>query len=188
MSAFFSKKYSWREGYSYKKPAQVVGAVMEAIEKRDGIVTAKSFLEESRPEEAETHDMFEWDDAVAAEQYRLSQSSRIINQISCEVIYEESPEVETTVTLLDDSPVEEILRNPISSRSAFVNVSATGRAKNSAVFVSIDRALSDADMRKQVLENALSALRAFRSKYAELKELAGVFKAIDEVLETEKGE
>ena len=165
MSAYVSK-YSWRSGYSYKTSADVVGKALTEIEQRDGAVTSRAFLEYSRPEESETHDMFEWDDSIAAEKYRLAQSGRIINQLQVEVVY-----------VGDRIPREidiEVTRTEAPRKvSAFVNVTPRS-TRGSAVFNNIQDAMSDENKSKQVLMNALADLKAFEEKYGELKEaLAG---------------
>ena len=51
---------------------------LKRIYDRDGKVTAPVLVKESKPKKAPLHDEFEWNDAVAANEYRLSQSRRII--------------------------------------------------------------------------------------------------------------
>lgn len=178
MSAYVSK-YSWRSGYSYKTSADVVGKALTEIEQRDGAVTSRAFLEYSRPEESETHDMFEWDDSIAAEKYRLAQSGRIINQLQVEVVYvgDRTPrkiDVEVTRT---EAP---------RKVSAFVNVTPRS-TRGSAVFNNIQDAMSDENKSKQVLMNALADLKAFEGKYSTYKELYEVINAIHDFEEVMKG-
>lgn len=45
------------------------------------------------------------------------------------------------------------------------------------------RALSDEDMRKNVLRNALLELKEFEGKYSRYEELSGIFDAIDNLEE-----
>ena len=145
----YEKKYSWRHGKSVS--AQVAGEVMEKIEKRDGMLTKEAFLEESRPVDAPTHNLFEWDDTAAAEKFRLEQSRLAIADI--------------VVTIVKaDEPVK---------RHAFVNVIAGKH--NKAEYSSIEIAMGDEEKRKAVLQNAFAELKAFEQKYADYKELAGVF-------------
>lgn len=149
-------KYKYRDNRSVAGcTAQAAGELMERIEKRDGFVTNQAFLDESRPEDAPTHGAFEWDDGVAAEKYRLRQATWLINSVS--VVVEEGGIIGS------DSPV-------------VVNI-VKGR-NNPAEYKSMDVALSDAETRNTVLDNALAELKAFERKYARLSELAEVFKAI----------
>lgn len=157
MSAFESKKYSWKSGFAYSTSADTVGKVLEKIEKRDGKVTAKSFLAESKKKSSPTHSMFEWDDAKAANKYRLQQSAQIINQLE--------------ITLEDGN-----------SAPAFVNVRIKS-VKQSASFLNVQTALSDEEYSRIVLQNALSELLSFQKKYNGLKELSDVFASIKSLQE-----
>lgn len=156
MSAFESKKYSWRKGYAYKTPADVVGNVLEKIEKKKGSITASDFLDASRSKKSPTHSMFEWDDTIAAEKYRLRQSAQIINQLEISI---ES--------------------NGFECVTAFVNVESKS-VRKTASFINIESAMSDEEYREQILQNALSELKAFEKKYAQYRELADVFDSIKE--------
>lgn len=145
----YEKKYSWRAGKSVS--AQVAGEVMEMIEKRDGELTKEAFLEESRPEDSPTHGLFEWDDAVASEKYRLYQSRIAIQDIVVTVVRQDEPK----------------------KIHAFVNTTI-GKG-NKASYSNIKVAMEDEEKRKAVLQNALAELKAFEQKYSEYAELAGIF-------------
>ena len=92
---FQPKSYRWKDGFHYQTSAEVVGEVVDQIEARDGEITKEAFLEESRPEEAPTHQMFEWDDSVAAEAYRLEQSRHIITCL--QIVIEDDKQEKTSV-------------------------------------------------------------------------------------------
>ena len=172
MAAFECKRYAWRSGYSYRVPASTVGGVLEKIEKEQGKVTSEALLDYSRDEKAETHELFEWNDSVAAEKYRLTQAGKVITQLEVSVTYEE-PEHEEINVELTRSPQQV----PKYTYSAYVNINkrATG---STASYVNTERAMSDKTTRKQVLENALQELRMFRRKYQTCRELTDVFDAI----------
>ena len=166
MAAFESKKYSYRSGYSYKVPAHVVGKALESIEEKEGKVTTASFLEYSRPETADTHSMFEWNDKIAGEKYRLRQAASIIGQLEVQIQYIDTPH-ETA----------EIQITPVP---AFVNVAGKS-TKASAIFVNVVTAHEDSTLWKQVMQNALGELNTFKRKYARYKEFAKVISAIEEL-------
>lgn len=172
MAAFECKRYAWRSGYSYRVPASTVGSVLEKIEKEQGQVTSEALLDYSRDENAETHELFEWNDSVAAEKYRLTQAGKVITQLEVSVTYEE-PEHEEINVELTRSPQQV----PRYTYSAYVNINkrATG---STASYVNTERAMSDKTTRNQVLENALQELRTFRRKYQTCRELTDVFNAI----------
>jgi len=162
----FKSKYSWRGGFAYKVPASTVGSALESIEARDGSVTSQSFLEYSRPGESETHSMFEWDDTIAAEKYRLRQAGAIINQLEVKLEFENSPTHEAEIKVV-----------PIK---AFMNVSAKAPTE-AGVFVNAVAVQQEDEYRNTVLQNALSELRAFQRKYSNFSEFSKVFDAIKEI-------
>lgn len=173
MAAFVSKKYSYATGYNSKVSAQTVGESLEKITRSGGSVTAQSFLDFSRDENSPTHEMFEWDDSIAAEKYRLQQASNIICHLECtEEVYESEPiEIE----------LEEGTAEPVDSmhfRSAYVNVAKRSAVGRKAEYVPIAVAMSKEDMRNQVLENALISLKAFERSYSYLQEMSLVIDAI----------
>ena len=159
---FQSKKYGWKAGFAYSVPAEIVGGVLERIERRDGKISAKSFLDESRNQDSETHSMFEWNDEIAAEKYRLAQSGKIIRQLEITVEYDD----------------EEI------ATPAFVNIESTDNVNTCAAFVNVSIAMSDKTMKQQVIKNALKELRAFERKYSRITEFSRLF---DEIRSLQKG-
>lgn len=156
----FLSNYSWGNGAQYSTPAETVGKTLERIEERDGAITKEAFLEESRPAESPTHEMFEWDDRKAAEKYRLVQSGKIINN------------------LVVDITVEGVSEEPTTAK-AIVNVTEDRNKK--AVYQSVVTAMESTDSRTIILNHALEELNAFKAKYSNLQELVGVFEAIREV-------
>lgn len=144
------KKYAWKHGKGNGVSAQVAGEVMEKIERRDGQVTKEAFLEESRPEDSPTHNLFEWDDTIAAEQYRLHQSQLAILDI--------------VVTIEKDETKQKA--------PAFVNVVVRNEK---AKYNSVDIVMADEEKRKMALKNAFAELTAFENKYGMYQELSGVF-------------
>lgn len=141
------KKYSWNSGYKPKVKAEVVGKVMEEIQKEGKQITNVELLEKSRPIESPTHSLFEWDDTVAAERYRLHQSQCIINHLRITVITPEKTEVQI---------------------KAFVDVGKKGQNN----YVGTITALQDEDMREIVLNNIQRELNSFIKRNSAFEELA----------------
>ena len=100
------------------------------------------------------HPLFEWDDNVAAQAYRVDQARQVIRSI--EVVVDEAPRAKPT--------------------RAFVSV-VQDRSRH---YTSVQVAMSDEQLRGQVVAQALVELEAWRKRYAELMELANVFAAIDQ--------
>lgn len=155
-------KYEWNQGFNLKVSAEVVGNELSRIEEENGEVTKESFLETARSEESPLHNLFEWNDTVAAEKYRLSQAGYYIR-------------------MLVKTPVQGEEEKPKTFR-AFVSVS---NHEEKGRFVNAQKALSQEETRKIVLNNALKELSAFKNKYENLNELSGVFAAIDEVTKSQ---
>lgn len=151
------RKYSWRYSHGGVS-AQVAGEAIKRIEDRDGVVTAETFLEESRPEDSPTHKCFDWNDTEAAERWRLFQAGQVIRDV--------------IVTIVDSN--NETIKTPM-----FVNTNT--RAIQKGRYVSTEVALIDTVMRETVLDNAKAELKSFKNKYAKLKELSGVFAEIDKL-------
>lgn len=141
--------YKWKPSSHHKVDAQTAGEVCKALEE-EGRLTAGDLVEESRPEDAPLHEEFEWDDTVAAEEYRKCQARHIINSI-IEVV---SPEI---------VPIR-----------AFFNI-----VHQEPNYESVRTIISDEEKRSALLKKALSELQSFEQKYSALVELTEVFDAID---------
>lgn len=172
MSAFTSK-YSWKGGYNFKVSAETVGGVLNRIEQTEGKVTKESFLDYSRDKNSETHSLFEWDDSIAAEKYRLATAGKIISQLEVTIVHEDTQPREITAQIETEEPQERKI-------SAFVNIAPKAPTVN-ATYYNVERAMSDADTRKQVLRNALFELQAFERKYKNFTEFAELFEVIKRV-------
>ena len=141
--------YKWKPGSHHKVNAQIAGEVCKALEE-EGRLTAEDLVEESRPEDAPLHDEFEWNDSIAAEEYR-KQQARVVIATIIEVV---TPEVVPT--------------------RAFFNI-----VHKESNYESIHAIITNEDKRKALLAKALSELHAFEVKYSTLLELEAVFTAID---------
>lgn len=154
---------------------------MEQIEKERGSVTKETFLEASRPEDSPTHDLFEWDDSIAAENYRLHQSGQFIRELHIDIEKVEDDSCkQISLNLSEEKPKE----RPQTMR-AFLATTAYGngnRIFQKAEYVSAEKALSEPISRQNVLQNARRELLMFRRKYTMLKELQPVFKEIDKIV------
>lgn len=147
-----STVYRFKGGSRFKVDAQIVGNACEELEKQ-GNLTAKALVDVARDEENPLHEAFEWDDTIAAEEYRKVQAGQLIRSI--EVVY----------TKEQKEPVR-----------AFLSISSP---RNAQPYQSARTLLSDENTRAIVLKNAVSELKAFKHKYQTLQELADIFNDID---------
>lgn len=145
------RSYSWNENFGgFKVDANVVGGICEQIAEKEGAVTKENFLEASRSEESPTHCLFEWNDEVAAEKYRLTQSKQIIGCLRVTYINPEKEEI----------PVR-----------AFINTSDYSETPR---YESVDVALRNEDKREVYLKRIRNELDAFVKRNANIDELADI--------------
>lgn len=86
------------------KDAQLIGPVLSRLSD-DRKATAEGILEEARPDDSEIHPYFEWNDAVAAEEYRKDQARHMAASIEIILIpLEEPTRAFPAVKLNDDDP------------------------------------------------------------------------------------
>lgn len=148
--------YQWKYS-AFPLDADVVGKHIEKLEKKNGAVTAQMLLESARSEKSEVHDLFEWDDTVAAEKYRLQQAGAVIRCLA----------------MVEDQ-IDENQNRPIR---AFVNVGKRGDGR----YINTTLAMSQEETRQIVLQHALEELSAFQTKYKGLTELANILDGIDQL-------
>ncbi|GAC1339750.1 MAG: hypothetical protein NVSMB20_16000 [Bradyrhizobium sp.] len=145
-------KFAYRGFTSFPVPAPVAAAEIQRVSSAaGGEFTPGLLVVASRPARAPLHGVFEWDDARAAEAYRVEQAKALIRNI---VVVSEQEEIGTSVR-------------------AFVSV--VSRSVDHAVYVPVDVAMSEPDYRAQVLANALRDMEAFSAKYRHLCELDEAF-------------
>ena len=146
--------YEYKIKNLFKAPAQVAGEVCEALEKSTVGLSPRSLLDASRHVNAPLHGEFEWDDSVAAENYRESQAATIIRNI---------------YVVRADKVNEEV------SVRAFV--SATSETKVGR-YHNIQAVIEDDAMKAHLLNSALRDCRSFIDKYKRLAEMQGVVDAM----------
>lgn len=148
--------YKWKSGSRVSADAQKVGEVCERLERKGGL-TPKALVDASRHKNAALHDLFEWNNEIAAEKYRETQASYLIRSIEI-------------VSIGTSEPVR-----------AFVSVTANEETTE-RTYINVERALSTNGTREEVLAIALAELKAFERKYSNLEEFANVLEAIREVV------
>jgi hypothetical protein len=134
-----------------------VDELIKIAKKHDGVLKAIDVIEEARDESSPLHSAFTWDDSKAAHEYRLEQARRLIRVVVQTVEFKQkSREIRVFVSLSPDRYNED-----------------GGGGYRPMVDV-----LSNADMRAQLLTDALEDMRGFQDRYRALKELVDVFAAM----------
>lgn len=154
--------YRWKEGTHHKIDAQIAGEELERIRTfHNGRLEAVDVVDASRDPAAPLHPAFEWDDTRAAKCWREDQARALIRHIAVVV---DKPNGEPT---------------PIR---AFVSV----RRDEDRSYTSVQHALSDDELRAQVVRQAWAELEAWHRRYVELAEFAKIFATIDEARPAKK--
>lgn len=151
MSAY---KWAFKPLSYIKADAQKTGELCKELENTVGL-TAKTLLDASRDKDALLHNEFEWDNDVAAENWREQQARHIINSI---IVVSEEQQV---------TPV-------------FCNVVSSGVRQ----YKSVETVIKTPALYEQLMENAYKDLQSFTSKYERLsntEKLKNVFIEIKKV-------
>ncbi len=124
--------------------------------KRRGTITPERVVQAAKDPKSPLHSRFTWDNTEAAHQWRLQQARQLIR---------------VCVSVLPGTTVNE---------RVFVSLARDAYKEGGGYRVTAE-VLSDAEMREELLSEALKDLDVFKQKYARLKELSLVFSAIEKV-------
>lgn len=134
---------------------RILAELATIAKQHGGLVSPAAVVEFARDESTALHSQFQWDDGIAAEQYRIWQARHLLRV--CVVTVENH-----------DEPV-------------IAHVSLVGDRNADGGYRRIEAVLGDPSLRDRLLDTALRELEAFRRKYASLQELCEVFAALDKV-------
>lgn len=141
-------------GKSYIADKKVVSELKAIYDRsKDGILTPERVVDAARSPKSALHNHFEWDDSIAAQRYRIEQAREILR-----------------IT------VEYLPQAPDKPTRVFMSLSSDRTAGGYRTTVDV---MNDCDMRAQLLKDALDELKCIQKKYADIKELSGVFSAIN---------
>ena len=141
----------WREGFAglfHGADAQLVADEISAI---GDAPTAADIVDAARDEKSELHKCFEWDDSVAAENWRKKQARDIVHHLVFveEQIPKDRPEIRIRYTETANSGYKETIKM-----------------------------VRNEDQYKTLLAQAYAELRAFKAKYSMLSELQEILDLI----------
>ena len=133
-----SKKiiYKARTGSSFKKEdAQAIGEKLNSLaEKSNGVVTPEMVVEDAKDRSSIFHNLIEWNNEKASEQFRLQQARHIINHVF-------------EVTVIEGKP---------HKHRSFFSVTNDSKQK---VYVTVENALTNKNYKVQLYGRALTQLR-----------------------------
>lgn len=146
--------------YQYATGAHVAGVDAETAGhelkrlQRSGPMTAERLVAKASAEDSPLHPAFEWDDAAAAEEYRLTQARHLMRSVR--------------VIVAGGEPIPLL-------------VHVTHAKLGGSAYVLRDVVLSDSDLREAALEEARRYLAGALRRFRDLEELAPVWEAIERV-------
>lgn len=161
------REVRWKQGSRCKGSAEATYKRLEKVRKwSGGVLSAGATLEDARKPSSPLHKQFQWDDSIAAEEYRMDQARYLIRSI--EVVYEAAPNVPAQRVYVSTTQPE------------------TRGEQERKVFRTVEETLKDPVARDELLGNAIRDALTFRKKYHMLSELGMIFKALDEFVENSK--
>jgi len=135
-----------------KAKAQEIGEALAKIsEQEKGRLNPKAIVDAARSNRHVLHKHFEWDDGLAAEQYRLVQARDIVASIHIE--HEET-------------------ENGVAR--AFLSI----RDKDGVSYRTLDEVIGSADLQSKVLASAERDLLAFESRYRSLNDICELVRGV----------
>lgn len=148
----------WKYGgahYVADCEAEVAYKELLRIKRQNGnLLQTQVVVEEAEKKRSPLHFCLEWDDSVAGHEFRLRQARSLVNHL-----------------VIVDERSSQTRGDP-----CFVNVKIDNDTAYQG-YVRTEEALTDKQMRRQVLNNALRDLRVWERRYNHLDELAKVFDA-----------
>lgn len=126
--------------------------------KKNKLLTPENIVEQAKSKDSALHDMFEWDNTKASEQWRLQQARVLLNEIK---------------VIVDEKEL-----------FAFENVSIDIDEEDNGkerIYVTRDEIFSNVRYKKQILKQAINAINHWQEKYNEYKELKPIFTGIKKV-------
>jgi hypothetical protein len=125
-------------------------------------VTPDDVVADAQAKSSPLHNFFEWDDSEAAQRYRVQQARYLLRSIRVVIEKQEA----------------------VTETRAFVRVTVQEPEQDARrVYTSVQHALSEDDLRIQVIEQALRQLESWRKRWTEYTELGEVFRVIDQARE-----
>jgi len=166
-------KIGWKRGSRVSQPAQDVGEQLLEIYRKEGVLRPERVREiAKRKKRSPLGKCYNWDKDAAADAHWLERSYYILRSL---IYYPESEEEDEEaeglrmfVVVESFTPIEDDIEDGVEYEV-------------DTAYEFVEDAMADPEKRTSVLNRALKELRAFRKKYKDLKELAGVFEAMDEI-------
>ena len=144
-------EYAWKEGSRDTIEAEVVVVELEKIREKHGRLDAEVIVAEARSKKSPLHEIFEWNDSIAAKKYREEQARLLCRSVV-------------------------VIKNDIVIGNALIAIDV-GEPLKDYVPASLLRTMPDERLR--ALEDVRAALKGLHKRYKYLSELDSVWEAIE---------
>lgn len=144
-----------------KKNARIIYGELCKIHKNHKRLDRELVLDAARPKRSKLHKFFEWDDTIAANNWRLRQAAKLIGSIKIIVINKKTKverSVRCFVSIIEDSGAQ-----------------GGGTTRS---YEAIDDVMNDPQTRKQYLDGFIIRMEQLQAEYSFLKEAGGIFKEL----------
>lgn len=158
-------RHKWASGaHTGKVSADDAAEEFGRIRLKHGSLTPSVIVEESRDESAVLHSAFEWDDSVAAEEYRKGQARSLVRAVI--TVNQKTETTFRSFTLVKAEsdaryePTETVVVNPDMLASALANLKSHLHSARESVdeIIALASALNTPMPRKRQIERASAAL------------------------------
>ena len=151
------KVFGYNGGYQIRNlEPQIAGETLDKIKKETGVLNADVVLEKAKDDKNPLHNYFEWNDTIAANEFRLNQANYLIRSIKVEIIDEKK---ETSVHI----------------KRAYTNITEFSNKG----YLQTEEILKDKQLSFLMLKQAQKELLDWKERYKNLLELTEVFDFIN---------
>lgn len=130
-------------------PEKAWTEIQHVCAQNDGLASPQAIVDQARPKRNPLHKAFQWDDSLAAEEYRKEQARSLVTNFT--LVFETGEEVPAMVSV---------------------------KINRKRGYMPTQDAIANDDLRKQVLKQALTQLLGLEQRFKSLNELAGVFEQV----------
>lgn len=130
------------------KRGEVLDVLKEIESVNGGMITPRDVVNEARDPESKLHHLFDWNDRTAGEKYRLMQARILLNTVKVEYLGEQ--------------------------KQGYFNASVEIGDEKVRGYFPLERVVSEEELYKDVLRQAVNELEYAQRKYNSITELRGV--------------
>ena len=153
-------KYAWKDRVPFKSDPEKAHMVMEDLEEK-GTLNAQTLVDVSREEGTVLHDDFEWNDAVAGEEWRKEQARLMMRSLVVIEIKEQKP---------------------MPPQRVFFNI-----PENKSNYESLQVILKSESKTESLVKQALQELRCYKARYANILKQAKAFETTEALVHLLEG-